>query len=52
MVMENSRLCPVLFSVYSVHATRGILTGLSPSRDQVFFYTLGTTMKDALFYTD
>lgn len=52
MVMENSRLCPILFSVYSVHATRGLLTGLSPSRDQVFFYTLGTTMKDALFYVD
>lgn len=52
MVMEDARLCPVLFSVYSVHATRGLLTGLTPSRDNVFFYTLGTTLKDALFYVD
>lgn len=52
MVMENSRLCPVLFSVYSVHATRGLLTGLTPSRDNVFFHTRGLTMKDALFYED
>lgn len=52
MVMENSRLCPVLFSVYSVHATRGLLTGLTPARDNVFFYTRGITMKDALFYED
>ena len=50
MVMEDAKLCPVLFSVYSVHATRGLLTGLEPAREQVFFYTLGTTMKDALFY--
>ena len=52
MVMENSRLCPVLVSVYSVHATRGLLTGLTPSRDNVFFYTRGVTMKDALFYEE
>lgn len=52
MVMENSRLCPVLVSVYSVHATRGLLTGLTPSRDNVFFYTRGLAMKDALFYDE
>ena len=39
-VMEDARLCPILFSTYSVHATRGLLTGLSPSRDNVFYYSL------------
>ena len=39
-VMEDARLCPILFSTYSVHATRGLLTGLNPSRDNVFYYSL------------
>ena len=39
-VMEDARLVPILFSTYSVHATRGLLTGLSPSRDNVFYYSL------------
>lgn len=47
-VMEDGRLCPVLFHTYSVHATRGLLTGLTPSRDNVFYYSLGKTMTDAL----
>ncbi len=47
MLCEDGRLCPVLFQTYSIHATRGILTGLTPSRDNVFFYTLGKTMDDA-----
>ena len=46
MLCEDGRLCPVLFQTYSIHATRGILTGLTPSRDNVFFYTLGKTMDD------
>lgn len=44
MVMDDGRLCPVLFQTYSVHATRGLLTGLTPSRDNVFYYDLGKTM--------
>lgn len=47
-VMNDGRLVPLLFHTYSIHATRGLLTGLEPSRDNVFFYTLGRTMKDAL----
>lgn len=47
-VMEDGRLCPVLFCGYSVYATRGLLTDLTPSRDNVFYYSLGKTMKDAL----
>lgn len=44
MLAEDGRLCPVLFQTYSVHATRGLLTGLKPSRDNVFYYDLGKSM--------
>ena len=47
-VMDDGRLCPILFRSYAVYATRGLLTGLTPSRDNVFFYSLGRTMEDAL----
>lgn len=48
MVADDGRLCPILFQTYGIHATRGLLTGLSPSRDQVFYYNLGKTMKDVI----
>lgn len=47
-VMDDGRLCPVLFSSYAVYATRGLMTGLAPSRDNVFFYSLGKTMEGSL----
>jgi len=47
-VMDNGLLCPVLFRSYSIYATRGLLTGLTPSRDNVFYYSLGKTMDTAL----
>lgn len=50
-VADDGRLCPILFSSYAVYATRGLLTNLSPARDNVFFYTLGKTMEDALIPT-
>lgn len=48
MVADDGRLCPILFQTYSIHATRGLLTGLSPARDQVFYYELDKTMKDVI----
>lgn len=51
-VMEDARLCPILFSTYSVHATRGLLTGLSPSRDNVFYYALDKNMQESLTYDE
>lgn len=51
-VMSDARLCPILFSTYSVHATRGLLTGLSPSRDNVFFYHLNKNMQDTQTYDE
>ena len=47
-VMNDGRLCPILFHSYAVYATRGLLTDLTPARDNVFFYTLGKTMESAL----
>lgn len=46
-VMGDGRICPILFRSYAVYATRGLLTQLTPSRDNVFFYTLGRTMENA-----
>ena len=47
-VMDDGRLCPILFRSYAVYATRGLLTGLTPARDSVFYYSLGRTMENAL----
>ena len=47
-VMDDGRLCPVLFRSYAVYATRGLLTGLTPARDNVFYYSLGRSMEKAL----
>lgn len=44
-VMNDGRLCPILFRSYAVYATRGLLTRLTPSRDNIFFYTLDKTME-------
>ena len=46
-VMENGLICPVVFRGYAVYATRGLLTELTPSRDNVFYYSIGKTMEQA-----
>lgn len=46
-VMEGAWLCPLLVRSYAVYATRGLLTELTPARDNVFFYTTGRTLADA-----
>ena len=47
-VMDDGQLCPILFRSYAVYATRGLVTQLTPARDNMFFYTTGRTMADAL----
>jgi ABC-type transport system substrate-binding protein len=47
-VMENGLLCPVLVRSYAVYVTRGVITGLQPARDNIFYYTIGKKMDDAL----
>lgn len=41
---DDGRIVPVLFGYHAVYAERGLLTDLNPSRDNIFFYTLGKTM--------
>ena len=47
-VMDDGRLCPILFGSYAIYATRGLLTWLNPSRSSIFYYSLGRTMENAL----
>ena len=51
-VAEDGSIIPILFGSYSIYAKRGLVTNLSPSRDCVFFYTLGRTDKDAMIPLD
>ena len=46
-VMDNGLLCPVLFRSYSIYATRGLVTDLTPARDSVFHYSLGKSLDAA-----
>lgn len=47
-VMDDGRLCPVLVRSYALYTTRGLLPELNPARDNIFYYSLGKTMADAL----
>ena len=47
-VADDGCIVPILFGSYAVYATRGLVTNLAPSRDCVFFYTLGRTENDAM----
>ncbi len=46
-IMERGLICPILFRSYAVYATRGLVTNLSPARDNIFYYNLGKSMEDA-----
>ena len=41
---EDGRIIPVLYGYYAVYAQRGLMPDLNPSRDNVFYYSLGKTM--------
>lgn len=47
-VMDSGLLCPILFRSYAVYATRGLVTDLTPARDNIFYYHIGKSMEDAL----
>lgn len=49
---EDGRLIPVLFGYYNVYAHRGLIPDLNPSRDNVFYYTLGKTMDGCKMETE
>ena len=46
ILVEDGRIIPVMFGYNAIYGRRGLLTDLSPSRDNVFFYTLGKSLKD------
>jgi len=48
LVMDQGLLCPILFRSYSIYADRGLLSSLTPARDNVFYYSSGKTLADAL----
>ncbi len=45
---DDGRVTSVLFHSYAIYATRGLLPGLVPARDNVFFYKLDKTMEDCV----
>ena len=42
---DTASIIPVLFGYYTVYAERGLFDNLTPSRDNVFYYSLGKTME-------
>ncbi|MBR5294884.1 MAG: ABC transporter substrate-binding protein [Oscillospiraceae bacterium] len=47
MVLRNSQLVPVLFRSHAVYADRGLGSGMEPSRDNVFYYSMGRSIEEA-----
>ncbi len=45
-VANDARIIPIAFYKYAVYAVRGLLTDLTPTRDNVFAYSIGKTMAD------
>ena len=50
-LVEDGRIIPVAFGQYNVYAHRGLLPDLTPSRDNVFYYSLGKDMKQCQIET-
>jgi peptide/nickel transport system substrate-binding protein len=47
-ILEKGMLCPILFRSYAIYTQRGAFRGLTPARDNLFFYHVGRTMEEAL----
>ena len=45
MVLRNGQLIPVLFRSHAVYAGRGLVRELEPSRDNVFYYSMGKQLE-------
>lgn len=43
-VAETASIIPILFGYNTVYAERGLFDNLTPSRDNIFYYSLGKTM--------
>lgn len=51
-VANEGRIIPIAFFRYSIYAIRGLMTDLTPSRDTIFYYSLGKTMSGIQIPTD
>ena len=47
MVLRNGQLVPILFRSYAVYADRGLAEDMAPSRDNVFYYSMGKNLEAA-----
>lgn len=47
-VMEDAMLCPIAFLNYAIYVQSDLVEHFSPARDNIFYYSLGKTMSDAL----
>ena len=51
-VADEAKIIPIAFFGYAIYATRGLMTDLTPSRDNVFAYSRGKTMQQIQIPTD
>ena len=51
-VADDGRIIPIAFFGYSIYATRGLLTDLTPARDNIFAYSLGKSMQEIQIPTE
>ena len=47
MILRNGQLVPILFRSYAVYANRGLARDMEPSRDNVFYYSMGKSLEEA-----
>jgi hypothetical protein len=45
-ILNDGRLTPVVFRNFAVYANRGVVEGMSPARDNLFYYDLGKSLRD------
>ena len=45
---DDGRITAIAFLNYAVYASRGLLSDMNPTRDNIFYYDLGRTLEDAL----
>lgn len=49
---DDGRIVPLIFGYYAVYAQRGLIPDLNPSRDNVFYYSIGKTMESIRMETE
>ena len=45
-ILNDGRLTPVVFRNFAVYANRGVVEGMFPARDNLFYYDLGKSLQD------